>query len=75
MKIATRCLGCGNVVRWHGSFTVKLRETKILPPTETKWGGGGSGPLKYEQEFVGRLCRRCALNAGYKVKGSIEKQN
>ncbi len=60
MKIATRCLNCKNVVKMHGTFSVKLVERLSNPLT---------GDVK-ESEIKGKLCRICAGAAGYKVKGT-----
>lgn len=60
MKIATRCLGCEKVVKFHGSFSIKLTERMKNPLT---------GDIR-ETEVKGKLCRKCAAEAGYKVKGT-----
>jgi hypothetical protein len=59
MKIVVRCLGCDKVVRFYGSYSVRLKErTKLMLTGEIK-----------ETELVGKLCDECALHAGYKIKG------
>ena len=58
MKVAVQCLGCGKLIRYYGSFSVRLKErTKVLLTGEVK-----------EQDVVGKICRECAIKAGYKVK-------
>jgi len=57
MKVATRCLGCGKVVRIYGSFSVCLTDRVKHPLTgETK-----------EEKIIGKICRGCAGEAGYKT--------
>jgi RNase P subunit RPR2 len=58
MKRVVRCLGCGKVARFYGSFNVVLKERTPLLLT---------GEIK-EADLKGQLCRGCATLAGYKVK-------
>jgi hypothetical protein len=58
MKKVVKCLGCDKPVRFYGSFKVRMTERIKLILT---------GEIK-EQEIVGHLCRKCAFEAGYKVK-------
>jgi hypothetical protein len=58
MKKVVTCLGCGHPTRLYGSFKVKLNERNKSILGEVK-----------ETEVTGYLCRKCAAEAGYKVKG------
>lgn len=58
MKQVIRCLGCGDLVRYYGSYKVNLQET--IRSTFT-------GAIT-EHEIEGQICRDCARKAGYKVK-------
>lgn len=58
MKVAIRCLNCSQVIRFYGSYSVRLKErtTNVL-----------TGEIK-EQDIVGKVCKNCARLAGYKIK-------
>jgi len=59
MKKITKCYGCGQVVRLFGSFTAQVEEEVVI---------GGINTGEVETKTV-KLCRCCASEAGYKVKG------
>ena len=59
MKRVIRCVGCSNITRLYGSYKVELKERVLATLT---------GEIK-ESVVVGQVCRKCAAEAGYKVKG------
>lgn len=61
MKKVTRCGGCGKIVREYGSYTAELTEKPVV-----------NGMPMPEIKRVIKLCRKCASEAGYKVKGMDE---
>lgn len=63
MKQVVKCLGCDKIVRLYGSFKVRLKDRVKLMLT---------GEIK-EFEVEGKICRKCAFEAGYKVKGQDGK--
>jgi hypothetical protein len=58
MKQVTLCGGCGKVIRVAGSFTAELTRNKKVGDIE----------LPETEKRVIKLCRKCAEEAGYKVK-------
>ena len=63
MKRIIRCLNCGNVAKFYGSYIATLTErtTSIL-----------TGEIK-EQELKGKICRSCYQEI-YKSKHEKEKK-
>ena len=62
MKKVVRCLGCSQVVGFHKSYWVDLEETPII-----------SGLRMPSQTVRGKICKECAINAGYKIRRKGEK--
>lgn len=59
MKQVIRCGACGKPTRKHGSFTAELTQRKMV----------GDIMLNEDETIKISMCRDCAEEAGYKVKG------
>jgi hypothetical protein len=57
-KKIIRCLACNEVTKFYGSYVAEIKERTVATLT---------GEIK-EQEVRGKICRQCAVNAGYEVK-------
>lgn len=62
MKRVVRCVGCGELTRLYGSYAVRVEERTHVTLT---------GEIKL-QEIEGRICKQCAIKAGYKKRGKDE---
>ena len=60
MKQVTRCYNCKNIIRLSGSFHAEIKEAPEV-------NGIIFTDMSVTKKIV--LCRKCAFNAGYKVKG------
>jgi|WetSurMetagenome_2_1015567.scaffolds.fasta_scaffold887054_2 hypothetical protein len=58
MKMVVRCVGCGKMVGFYKSYKVHVLDRTT---------GTLTGETK-TSEYEGKICRQCAIDAGYKVK-------
>ena len=63
MKQVIRCGGCNKVIRRNGSFTAELEEEQMV------WDEVAGLNRKRMVKTKIKLCRPCADEAGYKVRG------
>lgn len=65
MKKLTRCFECKKLIRFYGSYQVRVMETKPAIVTEDY-----VVPAKEETKTV-RVCANCLNDAGYKIKRTL----
>jgi hypothetical protein len=57
-KRIAKCLSCNKTVRYYDSYMATMEARTVATLT---------GEIKL-QEVQGKICRKCAKSAGYKVK-------
>ncbi len=61
MKQVVRCVGCSKIVGFYKSYKAMVTETPIE-----------NGKRLAETKYEGRICIKCAKDAGYKIRRNHE---
>jgi len=66
MKKLIRCVGCKELTAYYKSYKAKVVDIYIAP--------GVPRSLAQPDNYEGRICKRCAENAGYKTHRKHKKK-